>query len=65
MKTIEKAITVFKHWYPEYGMELDKTESCPGYYVIYVTEPVLGLTDRMIFTSVKECRNWIHGVVLE
>ena len=52
MKTIERLVKRFNRVYPDY-------------YVIYITEPVCGLTSRHTFTTCRDFGDWINGVVLD
>ena len=65
MKGIRKLIKRFIKMYPEYEAWFDEIDSYPGYYVIAITEPVLKLTCRYIFTSCRDFKEWMDGVVLE
>lgn len=65
MKTMQKLCKRFERIHPGYKAELDTMESYRGWYVIYITEPVLGLTSTYYATSCREFRDWMNGVVLD
>ena len=64
MKTIRKLCARFARLYPDYEIYFDEMESYKGYYIIYITEPVLKLTSRNIFESCRDFAEWTNRIVL-
>ena len=65
MKTMEKLVNRFNRMNPDYHACFHPEWSYRGYYVVYITEPVCGLSSRYEFQSCKEFREWMEGVVLD
>ena len=65
MKTMLKLINRFHKLHPDYKASFGRWESYKGYYVVYIQEPVLGLTHKYTFESCREFREWMDGVVLD
>ena len=65
MKTMEKLVRRFNRLNPDYHAELEWRDSYPGWYAVYITEPVCGLTSIYHFSTCAEFREWMDGVVLD
>ena len=64
MKTMEKLIKRFERLHPDYEAHFNDWESCPGYYVIFITQHGLWPAEY-IFSTLKDFREWMDGVVLD
>ena len=64
MKTMAKLIRRFNRMTPDYKAELC-TDSWEPRYTVYITEPVCGMVSRYVFTSCRDFREWMDGVVLD
>lgn len=64
MKTMETLIRRFnRRNAPTYRASLDPIDSYPGYYVVYVSDPVC--VARYSFKSCRDFREWMDGVSLD
>ena len=65
MKTIENLIRKFNRQGHGYEARIDRWSSYDGHYVINVREPACGLWAQYTFTTAREFREWMDGVVLD
>ena len=65
MKTMEKLIARFNKMHPDYSAELVDYESRPGWYVVFITNDYFTVSARYYFSSCKDFRGWMDGVVLD
>lgn len=65
MKTMQKLIIRFKRIHPDHEAYLDTLESYRGNYRIAITDLTHDLTAWYLFTSCRDFREWMDGVVLE
>ena len=65
MKTMRRLCRYLERVHPGYIAELSEPESYRGWYKIYITEPMRGLTSEYYATGCREFREWIDGVVLD
>ena len=65
MKTTQKLVKRFHRLWPHHEAYLDELESYPGYYRVAITDLDHDLTAWYTFTSCRDFREWMNGVVLD
>ncbi len=65
MKTMEELCRRFSKLHPGYEAYLDKLQTYPGYYRVYIYDSDSKLGTWYSFASGKEFKEWSDGVVLE
>ena len=59
MKTMEKLIEKFNRNHPEYHACFHPEWSKRGYYVVWISDLVSGVSARSLFTSCRDFNLWI------
>jgi hypothetical protein len=66
MKTFRKLCKRFEKLWENYEIWFDEQESYPGYYRVCITDKhILQLPAYYTFTSCRDFREWMDGVVLD
>lgn len=65
MKTMEKLCRRFEKLFPEYCADLDALESYRGCYRVCIIDVERDIWSWHIFTSCRDFREWMDGVVMD
>ena len=65
MKTMEKLCRRFEKLFPNYAADLDTIDSHKGYYKVCIFDLEFNLPYWHIFTSCRDFREWMDGVVMD
>ena len=65
MKTMERLCRRFERLFPAYCAELDTLDSYRGYYRVCIIDLEHDIWAWHVFTSCREFREWMEGVVMD